>query len=62
MIEDSRGVTISGDFILQDDKWRGALGKQGMHGESAVCDPKYNCGTLVMVFKKYSISLTFSNT
>ena len=45
VIEDSRGVTISGDFILQDDKWRGALGKQGMHGESAVCDPKYNCGT-----------------
>ena len=48
VLEDSRGVTISGDFVLQDEKWRGALGKLGMHGESAVCDPLYNCGTINM--------------
>ena len=48
VLEDSKGVKISGDFILQDDKWRGALGKAGMYGEPAVCDPQYNCGTINM--------------
>tara|TARA_A100001015_G_C15043618_1_gene741682 strand:- start:1921 stop:3498 length:1578 start_codon:yes stop_codon:yes gene_type:complete len=48
VLEDSNGVKIIGDFILQDEKWRGALGKQGMYGEPAVCDPQYNCGTIRM--------------
>eukprot|EP00939_MAST-03C_sp_MAST-3C-sp1_P004672 g4672.t1 len=42
------GVSISGDFILQDSKWNGALGKRGMYGQSAVCDPERNRGTINM--------------